>query len=428
MQTKSGSFNTGTGAVGTDIVITGVGFKPDLVIFSGTRLTQTTDGIKTTDPGHAAMNIGWMINDNADGAPTARRAVGSISADAATSGESGCQMRDDAVVMVLTSNGVVDGQADGKTFDADGFTLVVDIDFFESNRVHYLAIKKDSDITNIASGRQVPPTATGNVAYTGPGFRPDFVLFAGCRETIINTPSPHGVLTIGAATSSTKRGVCTICSLNGNTTMFTDGYGYAGECLAFPLPAATNPQTLQARADFVSMDTNGFTLNWLEAVNPNASQFMWLAIKGGQWDVYNALTQINTTTEININNGFQPLGGMVVSAMRAQSTQDVMTAHVGLSVGLWATATDERCFFINDEDGAATSLTAAGVEHDSVYGSFVLTTQAINGLMQVTSVDTDGVNFLMSNADAAQNFFWGWSCAAAAATGTPLRMLMGVGI
>jgi len=170
-----------------------------------------------------------------------------------------------------------------------------------------------------------------------------------------------------------------------------------------------SPQTLQSRADFVSFDANGFTLNWLEAVNPNASQFMWLAIKGGQHDVFDDLTLTNTTTDIPITNGFQPKGGMVVGSMRAKSTQDVMTAHASLSVGVWDSATSERCFGINDEDGLGTSETSAVVEHDAVLQNIVQVSHLENGEMHVNSVDSDGVNFRMAVSDTTQKFFWGWS-------------------
>lgn len=402
---KTGSFLSGTGIVTSTVAVTGVGFRPKCVLLWWSNRTVTTDTQSAST--EATIGLGWMINDNADGAPTQRRVAIGGSADAAPSGDTWSRMQNDACVVAMAAGAVI-GILDGASFDSDGFTLVVDDAFPASIRIHYLALA-GADLTNFASGRSVLPTSSGTADYTGLGFQPDFVMCIGLRGTTENADHAHHVISFGAASSASKRGVVSGVSLDGNTTMFTEGYGIADEIIALGAPAAVSPQTLQARADFDSFLSDGFRLDWIEVPNPATCQFMWIAIKGGQWDVFEGLTQTNTSTAITATHGFEPRGGMAFSAMRAESTADVMTAHLGLSVGGYAGAADERCMFINDEDGIGTSLCAQGQEHDAVYGSFVLTTQALNGIMHVNAITARATEFLMADADASQNWFFGWA-------------------
>lgn len=420
---KTGSFSSSTGAVSSTVAVTGVGFKPNAVIFWWSNRTVTTDTQSAAT--EATIGIGWMLNDNSDGAPTARRAMVGGSADAAATGDTWSISQNNACIVALAASAVI-GVLDGSTFDSDGFTLVVDDAFPASVRIHYLALA-GADLTDFATGRSTISTATGNVDYTSAGFQPDFVMCVGTRGTAENAVQAHHVLSIGAAISSTKRGTVSVVSFDNNTTMFTEGYGISSEILAIAAPAAANPQTLETRADFVSFLSNGFRLNYIETPGVATSQFMWLAIKGGQWDVYEALTQTDTTTDITATHGFQPRGGMVFSAMRGESTADVMTANLGLSVGGYDSDTSERCVFINDEDAAGTSLCAQGQEHDSVYGSFVLTTQALDGIMHVNAISGTATTFRMSDADAAQNWFFGWAVGDDAVVGGDVYTGRGIG-
>jgi hypothetical protein len=420
---KTGSFSSGTGAVSSTVVVSGVGFKPNCVIFWWSNRTVTTDTQSTAT--EATIGVGWMLNDNSDGAPTARRAAVGGSADAATSGDTWSRMQNDACVVAMAAGAVI-GILDGSVFGSDGFTLIVDDAFPASVRIHYMALA-GADLTNFASGRSVLPTATGTVDYTGPGFQPDFVLCVGCRGTSENADQTHHVFTVGAGISTTKRGTIAGVSLDGNTTMFADGYGLSTEMMAFGTPAAASPQVIEARADFSAFLSNGFQLNWTEVPGVATCQFMWLAIKGGQWDVYEALTQTDTTTDITATHGFQPRGGMVLSAQRAESTADANTAHLALSVGAYDSDTSERCAFILDTDNVGTSLCAQGQEHDSVYGSFVTATQALDGIMHVNSIGATATVFRMSDADASQRWFFGWAVGDNAAVGGDVYTGRGIG-
>lgn len=402
---KSFSFSSGTGALSSTVTVSGIGFKPTAVIFWWSNRTVTTDTQSVAT--EATIGVGWMLNDNSDGAPTARRAAVGGSADAAATGDTWSRMQNDACVVAMAAGAVI-GILDGGTFGSDGFDLVVDDAFPASVRIHGIALA-GVDLTNFASGRSVLPTATGNTDYTSAGFQPDFVLCVGCRGTSENADQVHHVFSIGAAVSSSKRGTVMGTSFDGNTTMFSDGYGLSDEILAFGTPAAVSPQVIEARADFVSFLSNGFRLNWTEVPGVATSQFMWLAIKGGQWDVFEGLTQTDTTTDITATHGFQPRGGMVLSAQRAESTADTASAHLALSVGGYDSDTSERCAFILDTDNVGTSLCAQGQEHDSVYGSFITATQALDGVMHVNAISATATTFRMSDADASQRWFFGWA-------------------
>jgi hypothetical protein len=183
--------------------------------------------------------------------------------------------------------------------------------------------------------------------------------------------------------------------------MDTESYCHDLECLATFDPSGG--VALGDRADFVSFLSNGFRVNWLEN-GAGSRRYHYLALKGGQYAVGSVLTQTDTVTDIVVSGlPFAPKGGLLISHCKAESTQDVVQDHDELSVGAFSGATQRNAQAHLDEHAVADSEVTTALEFDAVYAN-ISTASAIEGLMDVKTVDAGGVTFIMDDADPAQSF------------------------
>jgi hypothetical protein len=393
MLAKFGSFNTGTGAATTTIVVTGVGFQPKLVKFWWSGRTESVDTV-----GRAAnrRGYGWAISTSD------RRAICDHAVDGSATSDTQRGHSDAACILTVGTGLALDGELDLQSMDSDGFTLVVDDAMPVSLRVHYLALAGD-DLTNVASVTFQEPGATGNQDITSLAFQPDFVEFISDGETAAPPDgSGNARMMIGAAVSSSAQGVLLGYSSNGEATTDTRTYCTAGECIA--LCSAAVPPVIDARADFDSFLSNGFRLNWAERASTR--YFFGLCMKGGSYTVGNLLTQTDTTTDIAESGfGFSPVAAQFFSHCNTESTSDTLQDNDRISMGGFSSTSNRGAHGTLDEDGAADSEVTTAIEFDAVYAN-ISTASAIQGLMDVKSVDGDGFTMIMDDADPSQAFVW----------------------
>jgi len=394
LSSKVGSFNTGVGIIGSTVVVAGLGFTPKVLILWWSGRTEAVDTI-----GRASLFRGIGFADGA----TARCSVGnSIDAQAAGDSSRGMQATP-TIIATLDAAGAFDGLIDWTSFDADGFTLTVADVMPLDLRVHYLALG-GLDITDVDTGIITEAAATGNQATTGVGFQPDLVLFSSGNEagTLPQSASTGGVLMFGAAKSSTSRYVWCAGTDEASATMDSSSYCIDDGCIAL-MPNAIG-DVIDARADFVSMDADGFTVNWLERAA--LRRVLYLAIKGGSYLLGDLLTQTDITTSIVESGfGFSPTSVMFVSHCQTKSTSDTGQAHDRMSIGAFSDATTRGAQATLDEDAVLDSEVTTAIEFDGVYVNISLTS-TIDGEMDVVSVDSDGFTCIMDNADPAQAFVW----------------------
>lgn len=180
------------------------------------------------------------------------------------------------------------------------------------------------------------------------------------------------------------------------------------------MPAA-NMSSVTSRADFVSFLSNGFRINWAESAT--ARRVHWVALKGGSYIVGNLLTQTDTVTDIaETGFGFQPSGALFVSHGQAESTSDTAQDHDRLSIGAFDSTSSRVAMGTLDEDNLGDSEVTTAHEFDEVYVS-ISTASAIQGLMDIKSVESDGLTMIMDDADPAQAFVWYMAVGAVAAAG-----------
>lgn len=396
LSTKVGTFLVAsTDTVGTNIDVT-CGFQPKAIVFFGVGRSDSTDAV-----GSASHRRSWGfgISDSQRYSLATASEVGAAAADA-DSGYTNARC-----YYVTNSDGAEEGGIDLAaiaSWPADGFRVTVDDQMATDQRVSFLALG-GSDITAVEVGNFALAIVTGNQDITLSGaFQPDVVLLMGLRTT---TAPPLGISTasvyhFGAAVSSTQQAVIAGGTDEASTTMDTGSYGIEGpEILA--QPAAANPTVLQERAAFVQMNSNGFRINVLEE-NNDASRSIYLAIKGIQARVGSVLTQTDITTDIVASGfGFQPGGILFFSVAKAEHTQDAPTVYDTYSMGA-ATGVSERVAQgLIDENGTANAEITTAIEYDEVYINLD-TAAAVQGLMDLKSIDSGGFTCIMDDADPSQ--------------------------
>jgi hypothetical protein len=166
---------------------------------------------------------------------------------------------------------------------------------------------------------------------------------------------------------------------------------------------AAGEQVVVNRQSIVSMDSDGFTFNQLEAA---AFYHIYLAIRGGSWSIGDLLTQTDTSTVVT-ESGLptQPKSVLFVSANRAMDVQNTGTVHGQLSIGAGTSTSNRVAMAIMDEDNLATSETSSAIEFDEVY-IHINTSDTLEGLGDINSITSDGFTFIMDDADPAQMYVW----------------------
>jgi hypothetical protein len=391
MTVKVGSFGTSTAAAGNNVVVSGLGFTPDLVLFFWSGLHFSTEGASDNGPG-----IGWATS------ASARRAVGAAIRNAQDPYLSNRVQYDDACIAVTSALlGSVDGLLDLVSMDSDGFTLVIDNQFSLDFKIGYMAFK---GITNVIMGTLTEPAATGNQATSGLGFQPDAVFFASISSAAaLPTFASNAKLSFGAMTATHQYSTAVFDDDNTGGSVHAN-YLYDAECIA--LGTDGDGTALNGRASRTSLDSDGFTVNWLERAG--SRKVFWLAVKGGNWALGDILSQTGTSNTAETGLGFGPQGVMFISHCNAKNAQDTPGVLWEWSVGA-ATGPTERAALASSHPnalGAANHKTSYNTTE--IYTNFGPSSAdlTVDGRMDLVSLDSDGFTFVMDDADPAQAFIW----------------------
>lgn len=396
LQAKVGSFNTSTAAATNNVVVTGVGFQGKIAFFWWNGRVDTTDAA-----GRATHNRGFGVAISA----TDRRFMSSFSQDAQAAAVTNKTQGNAHCVGNTTSADAIDGLLDFVSWDVDGFTLVIDDAFSTDMRVHYLVLG-GADLSNVVGGNFAKAASTtGNASVTGLAFQPDCVLLFSCNNnTINNTVGVDSGFYLGLALSSSNRAHIAGGSNDAAATMQTVSYSNDAEFMTTMVAGINN---IDSHADFVSMNSDGFTINWSES-NAQAVNFNYIAMKGCQFALGTALTQTDTSTPIEVATSFTPVAGVIFSHNKTEDALDALGNDDQTSIGAFTSTSERAAMAIADDDNVADSVVTTAVEHDEVYISINAATGAVQGLMDVQTIDSGGVDFIMDDADPAQAFFIYW--------------------
>jgi hypothetical protein len=341
---------------------------------------------------------------------SSRWSIGIQAVDAA--GTSACDkaQRADAVLTKVSAAGAVDARLDLSSFDPAGLTWMVD-DAIPSTEVYSSILFTGTEITNVALAAFDQATATGNNDITTVGFQPDLVLILSdygiAPEPDIRVAASVG---FGACDASLNQWAYGSRALDAAATSDTGTYMKSGQVIGVPT-ASAGIGTCVVRASITSMLSNGFRLNYAE-VDATVRRFAYLAVKGGRWKVGSLLSQTDTSTVSTVSLGWRPSGGLLLSAARAESTDDTPTAHDHFSLGFWGSSSISKTtefatssMAARDEDNQATTQVSVQLGGaNSLYLNIDSATGFVNANGVLNSVTPDGFTLKMTDADAAQSF------------------------
>lgn len=380
IEAKTGTINcpASTGNTG----FTGVGFQPKAIIFYWTL--QTADGTGAD----MALGIGTAASSSQE------NLIFMGADDNVSTSDSSRSSSNAACIRALTpGTATVVMAADLVSFDADGFTLNFTT-VTSGVDIHYLALGGDS-ITNAAAGTQTSPAATGNQAVTGLGFQPDFVLFIWSRHTADDgSTNGNALLGIGAATSSTARwalqGRTTHSELNAETAKIqrTD------HCI---VSLNTTADSINGSADFVSMDSGGFTINWDDATS-DSMRWHYICLKGGNYNVGTISQKTSTGNQGYTGVGFQPSGIFLASANKTSGTTVVVDNEV--SIGSGTSSANRASAWGGDNDNADPMECDSDSDTTKIIKLFSAGTPTLNAAADLVSLDSDGFTLNWTTADA----------------------------
>lgn len=395
LQFKTTTFNktTGTG----NKVVAGVGFTPKVVILT---CDFATNAQVNTFVGDSMLMVGFAVDTTAANQRSTNvwsgDGLGTSDIDAAFHASSCFSVNDDTGFYMTGTLTVL---------DIDGFTLNFTANP-SANLAGYIAMGGD-DITNTHTDHFSTPSITGDFDVTGVGFKPDFVMLAGSNQTADNAFASKGGMCFGAFNSDGQQAFMAHVEEDSAATSDTARYQRTDKCLA--MFSETDTATLTHEATFVSMDNDGFTINFSTASVAN-KRISYLAIKGIQTKIGSFTSPTVGTAPVSqevTGVGFTPRGLIFMTDGNTATTS--IAAHARWCVGSANSSTDEQSNWGGDEDNNATA-TVCAQRHDNnacirvsdeAGSAGSTTTQA---LADFTSLDENGFTLNWSVKDASNAY------------------------
>ena len=374
---KVGSFNK-ISTVTTQNVAHGLGETPKALIL-------WTNG-KTDENFGASFLFAFGITDQS----RASYSVAIASNDGVTTPDSSRRLAAKAITIVQWGQSLV-AEADVSAWDSTNFTLNWTSNTASTGYViHFLAISGSyvsSKVVNWTMG-----TATGNKAVTGVGFVSNLVLHAHLGydfTSAAGNSATNAHLGLGVMDAAGNQWATTVFSLDrtsvGNSDtqrgQQTDGCIYSFD----------NGLTVQKKASFVSMDSDGFTVNFTNATSNSASQVISLAltdlnVKAGNFSK-NTTTAPPTQSQSVTGVGFQPKALLLASFQTSAQASPLTQTRFGLGA---SDGTTQGSSAFADQDNVATS-NVDGIDKTSKAFMVVNNnTPAIGAEADLASMDSGG--------------------------------------
>ena len=407
MAVKVGSFTKATGAATASQPITGVGFKPRAVILwtiGATSAGSWTSGY-TYAIGYSARNAGETIT------------VGSMACASETGADTtNASQRQAAKALTIVQWGETTlAECDMTSFDADGFTLSWTTNDSNAYIIHYMALG-GNDFTDAKVVAWTTGTSTGNKAVTGAGFQPDFVMHLANPAT--TTPPAS------AANASLMMGAMTTAAQWYSAIISKDASASSNSARQQRTTAAFSPLAISfgwpfydSYATYVSLDSDGFTLNFGYAPSVNQNAYA-LCLKGGSYylDTFNLAGETGNQAISGV--GFQPEGVLLVSVGTGNGGTYNPGSHVAQSVSA-TDGTANGSTFLYDETNLDISNPAAISKTDKICVMDDDFAQSVGREGSVVSLDADGFTINWSDAtdnDAAGILYFAFASGSSATT------------
>jgi hypothetical protein len=287
-------------------------------------------------------------------------------------------------------------EADLSSWDDTTFTLNWTTNDAGPYVIHYIAIGGSNVSAKVVDWTMA--TAVGNKSVTGVGFQPD-VVFHAHGGTGVTAALPVSVseaaFGLGVMDFSGDQWALSNLSIDGSNSSDTQ----RGQQTNAALFAFSSNFTVQKKAAWVSMDTDGFTVNFSNTGSTAAARVFSLALKGvnAKPGAFNKATAAAPASQPITGVGFTP--SLVFLASTQATTQANATAHTRLGLGA-SDGTSQGSSAFEDLDGAGTPTSAAIDKTSKVFVKVDNNTPAIDAEADLTARGTDGFTLNWTANDA----------------------------
>jgi hypothetical protein len=252
-------------------------------------------------------------------------------------------------------------------------------------------------------GSFAQPTSTGNSSVTGVGFQPKLILLFGNSRTSDGSTA-LGQFGFGVGVSSSDRRAGSYASTD-NTAGGQVGFS-EGNTRCWRLGDGTGNNLSQA--DFVSMDADGFTLNWT-AADATARIVNYIALGGTDLtNVKSGSNAMRTSTgnQSYTGMGFQPDAMLFFFTHYSQSTNGgTNTGAARFTIGYANSATARGYSAWLSRNGDNPTVTNRVQKTNRCFGQ--LTTDSLLSEFDLVSFDADGFTVNQTTASGtADSFYW----------------------
>ncbi len=383
---KKGSFTKSTGGAPVSQTIAhGLGETPKAIIL-------WTNG-QTNETFSAGYRFAWGVTDGISGTGTSRCA--------ATSSENGNAVSNTTRIIsgkaltIVEWGNVLLAEADLTSWDATNITINWTTNNSTGYVIHFIAVGGSGVSAKVVGWTM--PGATGNFSVTGVGFQPTAVLHSHVGNgylAALGTIRTHGGFSLGAMTSGGGQWANFHYALDNLADTDTQRGQQTDACIY----SMNESLVVQKKASFVSMDADGFTLNFTTA-NSNATQTFSLALAGvsAKAGSFNKSTSAAPASQQVTGVGFAP--ELVLLTSFQDVTQASPVAHARFGLGASDRAS-EGCAATQDADVAATA-DGEGIDKTSkVFVKANNAAQTVDAEADMTSFESDGFTLNWTTNDA----------------------------
>lgn len=281
------------------------------------------------------------------------------------------------------------------SFDADGFTLDYVTLGTSSLIIYYIALGGDD-----LSAQVIPfdmKISTGEQAVVGAGFQPDAVLLW-ATSSLDQTWQRHAKHSLGCFTKDDLNGAAIGFSAEdaASSTTKCRNVHSASDCLLVP-DFATG---ISSEANGVSLDADGFTLNW-SSVSGSAFKCYALCLKGPQMKLLSWQKKTSSGSQSVTGVGFQPKGWYGFSYLGIDNdktvSDDMQVSRYG------SDGTNARGMWSSDEHDRTSAGTISRHRAEDTGGQFIQFRSAPGGTLgseaDFTSFDADGFTINWPTSD-----------------------------
>lgn len=382
-----GNFTKSTsGAPATQNVAHGLGETPKAIILWTIAKTSATLG--------ADYRFGFGFSDG-----TNDKSVASSSLDNVNPTSSSRRIAN-KVITIVDPGGTVSAEADLQSMDATNFTLSWTTNNATAYRLHFIAI----------GGRRISSkvfgwtmrTSTGNQAVTGVGFKPDVVIHAHVGSGFTSSPpATSGSAALGLSAMDVNGGEWANALFSTDGASSSDAQRYQRNDQSIVAIGGSLSKTKEA--SFVSMDSDGFTMNYSTA-NSSASQVVSLALKGVSASAGTFTKTTAAATASQQITGVTSIPRLVMLASVNNTATTSVVAHSRFGFGA-SDATTPGSLSFQDTDGLNPSSTD-GVDRNIVlFQKLNNNTQTDDAEATVSSFDNGGFTLSWGINDAVATEF-----------------------